>query len=71
MSEFAALQTATKNAAELLGIADVAGTIEQGKTGDLVVLEKNPLENIANLNMIKLVIKAGEIVHSKDEELES
>lgn len=67
MSEFDALQTATKNAAELLGIEDEVGTIEKGKAGDIVVLESNPLENISNLKNISLVIKEGNIVYSKDE----
>lgn len=65
MSEFSAIQTATKNAAELLGIIDKVGTIEEGKVGDIVVLENNPLKKISSLNNINLVIKEGIIVYSK------
>ncbi|WP_066495750.1 amidohydrolase family protein [Abyssisolibacter fermentans] len=67
MGEFDALQTATKNAAELLGKIDELGTIEEGKVGDIVVLDSNPLENISNLKSINLVIKEGDIVFSKKE----
>ena len=69
MSEFSAIQTATKNAAELLGIIDKVGTIEEGKVGNIVVLESNPLKKISNLNNVNLVIKRGDIVYSKDVEL--
>ncbi|MFW6377706.1 MAG: amidohydrolase family protein, partial [bacterium] len=65
MNEFQAIQTATKNAAELLGLIDELGTIEVGKIGDLVVLGSNPMENISNLSDINMVIKNGFIVHSK------
>ncbi|WP_192930250.1 amidohydrolase family protein [Alkaliphilus pronyensis] len=67
MGEFDALQTATKNAAELLGKIDELGTIEEGKVGDIVVLDSDPLKNICNLKRINLVIKEGNIVFNKKE----
>lgn len=67
MSEFKALQTTTKNAAKLLGKIDELGTIEEGKVGDIVVLDSNPLKNISNLKSINLVIKEGDIVFRKEE----
>src|SRR5881296_2173646 len=42
------LQSATLNAARYLGITDAFGTVELGKTADLVLLEGNPLEDIRN-----------------------
>ena len=66
MDEFMAIQSATKNAAMLLGIIDKVGTIEEGKIGDILVLESNPLKNISNLKDINLVIKDGNIVYRKD-----
>jgi imidazolonepropionase-like amidohydrolase len=48
LSNYAALETATKNPALFLGRLDQTGTIEKGKRGDLVLLEANPLEDIAN-----------------------
>jgi imidazolonepropionase-like amidohydrolase len=38
------------------------GTLEPGKRADLVVLEANPLEDIANLRRVRLVIKDGIVV---------
>jgi imidazolonepropionase-like amidohydrolase len=45
-----------------MGIDDHLGTIENGKTADLVLVDKNPLENISVLtdpDNIKMVIKDG------------
>jgi imidazolonepropionase-like amidohydrolase len=63
MSEFEAIQSVTKNAAELLGLENEIGTIEQGKIADLVILDENPISNISNINRINRVIKQGEIVY--------
>lgn len=49
---------ATKNAAEFLHASDL-GTLEKGKWADLIVLEKNPLENIRNTRTIQAVYIAG------------
>jgi len=48
LSNYAALETATRNPAMFLGLLDQTGTIEKGKRGDLVLLEANPLDDIAN-----------------------
>ena len=48
LSNYATLEAATKNPAAFLGLLDQAGTIEKGKRGDLVLLDANPLEDIAN-----------------------
>lgn len=48
LSNYAALEAATKNPAEFFGMIDKTGTIEKGKRADLVLLEANPLDNIAN-----------------------
>ena len=49
---------ATRNAAEFLRAADL-GTLEKGKWADLIVLDKNPLENIKNTRSIQAVYIAG------------
>lgn len=59
MSSFEALQTATVNAAEFMGKLNELGTIEPGKTADLVLLEANPLDSIANTRRIAAVFLDG------------
>ena len=54
-----ALAAATVNAAAWLGQADELGTIEPGKLADLVLLEADPLEDIANVARIRAVIARG------------
>jgi imidazolonepropionase-like amidohydrolase len=54
-----ALQAATRSAAEYLGILDSFGTVEKGKTADLVVLDANPLDDITNTQKIAGVMMGG------------
>lgn len=56
---YAALQTATINPAEYLGISQRKGTVEVGKDADLLLLEANPLEDVANAQRINGVFKGG------------
>ncbi len=58
---YAALRTATINAAEFLGKADQIGSIAVGKRADLVLLAANPLENIRALATIKAVMLRGQL----------
>jgi hypothetical protein len=54
-----ALRAATYNAARFLGIAREQGIIKRGARADLVLLEANPLEDIANVGKIATVILRG------------
>ncbi len=59
-----ALQAATGWAAECLGIERDVGSIQPGKLADLLVIEGDPLQNIAvlqDLQRIKLVFKEGQL----------
>jgi imidazolonepropionase-like amidohydrolase len=53
------IESFSKNAAQALKIAKDFGTLEKGKAADLVVLEKNPLENIRNTRTIHTVYLGG------------
>src|ERR671923_759162 len=46
------IQSFSKGASEALGIDKEFGTLAKGKVADLLVLEKNPLDNIANMRTI-------------------
>jgi imidazolonepropionase-like amidohydrolase len=61
-----ALQTATINPAEYLGIQDSLGTIEENKIADLVLLDANPLKNINNTQKINAVIINGKFFSRTD-----
>lgn len=54
-----ALEVGTIHGAHFLGMEDDLGTITAGKLGDLVVLDKNPLDDIRNTAAIRYVMKAG------------
>lgn len=53
------LKVATLLGAEALGLSNDLGSIAKGKIADLVVLSKNPLDNIRNTNTVELVVKNG------------
>jgi hypothetical protein len=55
------LKVGTIYGADAIGMAKDLGTIEKGKLADLVVLDRNPLENIRNTNSIRYVMKNGEL----------
>jgi imidazolonepropionase-like amidohydrolase len=57
LTNFAALQTATVNTAKYLRVDKRKGTIEIGKEADLLLLDKNPLEDIHNTRSIGGVFK--------------
>ncbi len=59
MTPYEALKAATVNSAEALRLD--AGTIEPGKLADLVIVEGNPLEDIANAHKVKRVIANGRL----------
>jgi imidazolonepropionase-like amidohydrolase len=56
-----AIQAATLVAARALNREHDIGSVEAGKLADLVILDANPFENIANIKQIHLVMKDGEI----------
>lgn len=56
------LRAATRNGADALGLGDRVGTLERGKRADLLVLDADPLDDIANIRRIRFVVKDGKVV---------
>ncbi|MBR1813933.1 MAG: amidohydrolase family protein [Lachnospiraceae bacterium] len=56
-----ALYTATKRNAEIVGLGDVTGSIEEGKCADLIACEGNPLEDLSRLRSLSMVMARGKL----------
>ena len=61
-----ALQTATINPALFLDMEKTLGTIEKGKIANLVILSKNPLENISHSKSIEGIVLLGKYKSKKE-----
>ena len=57
-----ALYTATLRSAELAGIGDITGSLTPGKCADMIVTEKNPLEDLRALSDVGMVVARGKII---------
>ncbi len=62
LSPLEAIQAATTVAADLLGVADHTGKIAQGLDADLIVVERNPLEDMRAMEDVLLVVNNGKVV---------
>ena len=56
-----AIKSATSVAADFLGIEETHGSIEAGKQADIVAVPGNPLDDIAVMERVSFVMKAGAI----------
>ena len=61
MSNFEALQTATVNSADLLGLGSTTGQIMEGFEADMILVPTNPLTNIEALQDVLMVISNGQM----------
>jgi imidazolonepropionase-like amidohydrolase len=59
MAPLTAMQTATINAADLMGWSAKTGTLEPGKWADIIAVEKNPIDDVRVLQDVKFVMKGG------------
>jgi imidazolonepropionase-like amidohydrolase len=71
MSPMESLVSATRTNAELFGMEDEIGTVQEGKLADLLVVAGNPLEDIAILQKpenLRLIMKGGRMVKNELED---
>lgn len=61
MTNADAIRAATAEAAELLGLADDAGSLEPGRLADLIAVRGDPLADIGALREVAFVMKAGRV----------
>jgi len=61
MTPAQAIHAATRNAAELLGLADRIGALEPGMEADLIAVSGDPLQDVTVLKQVDLVMKAGAV----------
>ena len=65
-SNYDAIEIATINGFKHHGLDHILGSIEPGKLADMVIMTKNPLEDIKNTRSIEYVVKNGVIYSGKD-----
>lgn len=66
LSPYQALKAVTTNAAEYLDVSDELGTVQAGKTANLILLNKNPLESIGNIRSLEGIVLNGKYHTAKD-----
>ncbi len=62
MSTMETICAATREASEVLGIEDETGTLEPGKMADILVLDADPVADLANLREVTHVVKEGRVL---------
>jgi len=65
MPPMEAIRTGTFGSARALGLEDETGTIERGKWADIVVLDGDPLIDIAALSRVYCVFQHGKLVYKR------
>lgn len=53
------IQSATVSASDLLGVADIVGSIEKGKLADIIAVDGDPIKDIQAMGRVKFVMKDG------------
>jgi imidazolonepropionase-like amidohydrolase len=57
-----AIKAATVNAADLLGLSAEIGTLEPGKSADLIAVKGDPIKDVKVLKTVDFVMARGEVV---------
>src|SRR5256886_1979627 len=64
MAPIDALKSATANDAELIGISQKIGTLEEGKLADLIAMPGDPVQDITATERVSFVMKEGKIIRN-------
>mmetsp|Transcript_11761 Transcript_11761/g.29787 ORF Transcript_11761/g.29787 Transcript_11761/m.29787 type:complete len:100 (+) Transcript_11761:1336-1635(+) len=59
------LKAATSNGHDALGLGEKRGSVEAGNFADLVVLQNDPSDDIANMRSVVLVLKDGRVAWAR------
>ncbi|MGB7592083.1 MAG: amidohydrolase family protein [Terriglobia bacterium] len=65
LSPMQAIQSATVNAADLIGWADRVGSLEPGKFADLIAVQGDPTTDVTVLEHVQFVMKGGQVVKNE------
>jgi hypothetical protein len=60
------LKMATIQSAQITGVSDVSGSIEEGKQADLILVDGNPLAEISDIRKVEWTMKGGNLYFSKE-----
>jgi imidazolonepropionase-like amidohydrolase len=66
MTPLAALQSATINAADLMGWSSKTGSIEPGHWADIIAVNRNPLDDVRVLQQVGFVMKSGVVYKNEN-----
>ena len=66
LSPMEALEAATVRPAEFFGLSGEMGTIEEGRLADLVLLSRDPLDDITNTRSVQAVVSKGELLSREE-----
>jgi imidazolonepropionase-like amidohydrolase len=66
MTPMQAIQSATVNAADLIGHSELFGSITAGKSADIIAVNGDPLADIHELERVPFVMKEGKVYKQGD-----
>jgi imidazolonepropionase-like amidohydrolase len=61
MTPMQAIQSATVNAADLIGHSELFGSITAGKSADIIAVDGDPIADIHELEHVRFVMKEGKV----------